>query len=395
MKKIKHSIIFVILGIFLLSCNQDDINQGSLKVDNTNFIVEDVALDISKKLDHRVSTSQQVAVGGKVEKIKKEVKEFKSIKDENGENLLYITNYKGGGFVILSADNRLSPVLAYSENNEFRTNTNEYSSGLVEWLSATKEDVKFIRRSKTLQSEKVRKQWENITVYKLIDEPEQGDCQNEYERVGPLLSTKWYQKCGFNDFMDSLNCSTSLPCGKAYAGCVPVAMAQVMKYHNHPTNYNWANMPNTYGTPTTAYLIKDIHDAITAIFCHCGGTGVPPDYDLASVFTDKFDYSSATQGSYNKGILQQQLKFNKPVILSGNPESGSAGHTWVCDGFIRGMNCIFDDFGNLIGTSSYLYFHMNWGWEDGYENGWYAFNNFNPGNNTFNFYVKMIYNINP
>lgn len=30
---------------------------------------------------------------------------------------------------------------------------------------------------------------------------------------------------------------------QVYAGCVPIAMAQVMKYYQHPTNYNWSAMP--------------------------------------------------------------------------------------------------------------------------------------------------------
>ncbi len=37
---------------------------------------------------------------------------------------------------------------------------------------------------------------------------------------------------------------------------------------------------------------------------------------------------------------------------------------------------------------------MNWGWA-GANNGWYAFDNFNPGNNNFNNNKKMTYNIIP
>jgi len=42
----------------------------------------------------------------------------------------------------------------------------------------------------------------------------------------------------------------------------------------------------------------------------------------------------------------------------------------------------------------YLYLHMNWGWT-GLHNSWYAYNNFNPGNRTYNYKVKMVYNIKP
>ncbi len=42
----------------------------------------------------------------------------------------------------------------------------------------------------------------------------------------------------------------------------------------------------------------------------------------------------------------------------------------------------------------YLLFHMNWGWGGTY-NGWYNYNNFNPGDFTFNYQTGMVYNIIP
>lgn len=44
--------------------------------------------------------------------------------------------------------------------------------------------------------------------------------------------------------------------------------------------------------------------------------------------------------------------------------------------------------------SQTLDIHMNWGWGGQYD-GYYAFNNFNPGSNTFNYKTAMITNIRP
>lgn len=231
--------------------------------------------------------------------IEKKIKEFKSIKDEKKQNLFYIVNYQEGDFIIISADKRISPILAYSDDSEFRTNADEYSSGLIEWLSTTKEGIQYVRKNNILQSEEIKNEWNNLSTSKL--EPDPYDCEDQYEEVSPLLSTKWHQGCGFNDFMPNLNCFY-LPCQRAYAGCVPIAIAQVMKYHSYPTNYNWAGMPNNYGTTTTASLIKDIHNSITvnisgneysAVSYDCDGTGVNKDYNIANVFTNKFGYSTA------------------------------------------------------------------------------------------------------
>lgn len=196
--------------------------------------------------------------------------------------------------------------------------------------------------------------------------------------------------------MPTMSCD--VPCGRAYAGCVPIAIAQVMKYHNYPTNYNWSSMPNSYGTTTTASLINDIHNSISGISYDCDGTGVDHDYNVASVFTNHFNYSSASQAGYNRETIKQQLRLNRPVILAGGSDAGwwifhnyTDGHMWVCDGFRRIQNYSEDC---SMGWG-YLYFHMNWGWYNGSENGWYAYNNFNPGEYTFNYDVKMVYNIKP
>lgn len=52
-----------------------------------------------------------------------------------------------------------------------------------------------------------------------------------------------------------------------------------------------------------------------------------------------------------------------------------AGHAWVGDGYSRGKVCPSGDY--------YTSIHMNWGWNGTY-NGYYAFNNFNPGDSEYN-----------
>lgn len=118
---------------------------------------------------------------------------------------------------------------------------------------------------------------------------------------------------------------------------------------------------------------------------------------ISPSFINNFGYSSATRSNYNWEVVKQQLRLNQPVILSGGRNTGwwifnnySDGHAWVSDGFLRFYTC---------GIGSSLYLHMNWGWGDSNSgsnlNGWYAFNNWNPGTHTFNYNREMIYNIKP
>ncbi|MDD3722085.1 MAG: C10 family peptidase [Lutibacter sp.] len=99
------------------------------------------------------------------------------------------------------------------------------------------------------------------------------------------------------------------------AGCVPIAMAQVMKYHQYPTNYDWAFMPLTYGTTATANLIADIHDAIHNVYSdspiyECDGTGVNSSHDMGNVLKTQFNYSYASKASYNYNTVKSNLDYN-------------------------------------------------------------------------------------
>lgn len=265
------------------------------------------------------------------------------------------------------------------------------------------------------QSGILKKEWSSFSKNRLISLESQtaagstarpiepfnpNNCQEEYESVGPLLTTSWNQGCGFNSLLPTKDCTGSGYCNKALAGCVPIAIAQVMKYHGYPARYNWADMPNGYATASTAALIRDIHTSIGSITYKCDATSVDKDYNTAGVFT-RFGYSAANSAGYNSETVKQQLRIGKPVILSGGTsdnflffEYRTGGHMWVCDGFMRSKYCIFDDNGNYLSSGGILYLSMNWGWGD-YEKGWYAYNNFTAGGYSYNYKTKMVYNITP
>lgn len=396
--------------LLIISCEKENIEKTNITQNSENFISEETAVTLSKNIVFSPDPASKNQAP-----LKKNIKEVKTIKDADNKNLFYIINYNNGGFVILSADNRLSPVLAYSDNSAFRTDANDYSSGLVKWIKSTSDTIKSLRKSGLKQSTVLKKEWTSFNTERSIFsersnrntsktatpvEPNNpNNCKEESEIVGPLLKTTWHQGCGFNDLLEVKDCT---PCGRIYAGCVPIAIAQVMKYHAFPASYNWANMPNAYGTASTATLLKDIHTAIGGnISSDCDGTSVSKDYDISGVFTS-FNYTSAIKANYNSETVKQQLRLKRPVILSAGTTENflffkvrGDGHMWVCDGFWRSKYCIFDDNGNYQSSGESLYLSMNWGWQNGYENGWYAYNSFNPNGSTYNFQIKMVYNIKP
>lgn len=362
----------------IFSCNEDeklDLNESNIQ--SENFVTIGEVTDICSIIEYPTTGKSS-----KKERISKDIESIAEISDEFGNIVYYIINYENGGFVIISADNRLSPILAYSELNTFTVNPNDYPLGLVSWLDAIKNKVKEIRKSNSPQKPEIKHRWNELDG-RIAPLPgdEDGDgevdpCLDTHTQVGPLLFTKWWQGGAFNDSIPVDGCIGG---EQALVGCVAVSAAQIMRFYEYPDNYNWANMHNFLGTGETARLMRDIGEAIDMDW----GCIVSTTYtaDLPSVLKEDFGYMSAIFSVFNHNTVTYELNNGRPVILRGQ-EGLAGGHAWVCDGYLRSIYC---DSG-----ASYLSLSMNWGWFDGDYNGFYAYNGWTPGNYNFNTLPHMI-----
>ena len=224
------------------------------------------------------------------------------------------------------------------------------------------------------------------------------DDNNGYETktsVEPLLKTKWGQGTPYNS-MYPVNGDGDHP----PTNCVMTAVAQIMKYYNHPkqgsgqsepftyngvaypsvnlnVNYEWGNMLNTYTNSATMQQ----RNAVATLMYHVR-SGLRPGIDIHEAMTTYFGYDRSIQKLYRRyyndteweAIIREQLDSNLPIAYSGN---GSASHEFVIDGY--------DNNGK---------FHINWGW-NGSNDGWYSLNALNPGNYDFNDNNDMFINIKP
>jgi hypothetical protein len=156
----------------------------------------------------------------------KQVKSVKAVLTQKNENAFYIINYKDGGFVILSADIKVSPVLAFSENNTFPLEAVVYPEGISDWINFQIKNVEEVKVKNLTQTKKINKEWENIdklfNLNRQKSEPADDPCActDQLIQRDPLLVTNWDQYNGFND---------SCNFGNSPAGCVAIAMAQVMR----------------------------------------------------------------------------------------------------------------------------------------------------------------------
>ncbi len=317
------------------------------------------------------------------------VNNHKQIADRAGKTSLYVFNYERGGFLLLAADKRYQPLLAMSPTNDFAYDRENMHSGLLEWLDEMKENVHSLRNDGASQTVEMRQQWEHIgdvsrRPFPIDDEGPGGGggCEEWFIQRGPLLATSWNQWCtGFNDLAPT--CSNW--CGRVPIGCVATAMAQVIRYHEHPSTYNYGTMNNSSGGGDTPQLYFDAAESVDMDY-GCDGSGAQT-ADVDNALRDDFDYSSASYSNFNHTTVKNEIRYNRPVILRGRNSDG--GHAWVTDGYKNWMVCFEGG-----GAVTYLQLHMNWGW-GGTHDGWYWYNNWNPGSTTYNSSRKMVHNIRP
>lgn len=321
--KNNFSIFLLLTTVFLYSCQNEELIDNSDTIQNENFVNMDEAKAFASVLEHQATSKS-----GRTTSSTKEIESVLEVPDIDGNPSFYIVNYGGSGYIMLSADNRIEPIRAFSQNEHFSFDLDAYPSGLVEWLAGTSNLIHEARVLNIEQTESVALAWNicqmgQVMGNSLISDDEcggggsgggGGGCQDQYSQYGPLLTTTWGQMDGYNDLAPNLGCDNVD--GKAFTGCVATAMAQVINYHQFPARYNYDDMPDNWGTISTAQLMRDVGDAVDMDW-GCDGSGTNTENEVAPAFKNDFGYSSATYADFNHATVKQQIRWYRPVILKG------------------------------------------------------------------------------
>lgn len=306
------------------------------------------------------------------------------------EPAFYIFNVgENNGYVIVSADDALPPVLGYSFKKSFHFE--KISPTLLLFLNDYATALDEIRMNRAIPKTYTKNQWDELNY----DFP--AKSVKNIMTVQPLLLTEWNQDFPFNALCPTLAShnppqTTGGSSGRAYVGCVAVAMGQVMKFYNYPSSglgsysnpsyanggyptqsvnfanqtYNWSEMQYSLAPSSANYdeVAKILYHLGVALHMNWGPDGSGTQTSLiVTALENYFKYSSTcsliSKSNYNdsgwKTAIKQQLDQNRPIVYSGLPATG-AGHAWNCDGY--------------QGNTGNEYFHQNWGW-GGYNDGFY------------------------
>ena len=339
------------------------------------------------------------------------------------EALYYVyENADGEGWVIVAANDAVTPILAYSETGRFVTDNMPINAR--QWMGKYTKFIQKIEADGVEPSEEARAQWSRLR--------KGVNSTKATVVVGPLIKTAWDQDEPYNLYAPGTG-TAGEGSDKAYTGCVATAMAQVMNYWQWPvqgngshtyqpemdlydddgnytetiviyegeltvnfgeTTYDWANMKKKHSTSDT----KAQKEAIGTLMYHCGvsvdmqfggyeydGSGAltinwgsTTDPCAQNAFPTYFRYkkdglTSYYRDGYSQGgkqyykkwsdadwtaMVKAELDKNHPIMYDG---SGSGGHSFICDGY-----------------NDQDYFHFNWGWS-GSNDGYFLLSKLKPG----------------
>jgi hypothetical protein len=372
----KRSLPVLLLIIFALQVFGKKVDQQQAAVVARNFFCERASIGQKAPMDNITVDAVYTRV-------------------EEGQTVYYVFNVNDQGYVIVSGDDVVKPVIGYSFEGTY-SNEN-LPVQMTEWMNNISDQVLYHSKRQSQRPPHIQSEWEHLgtaDVTSLVS-------YKGVKSVDPLLVTTWDQGAYYNELCPQ---DPDGPAGRVWAGCVATAMAQVMFYYrfpahgagNHGYMSDYGYLSANFGNTTYQWdeMLTSIHSsnlAIATLLYHCGiavNMGYSPGGSgaysgtAANALISYFKYSPEThmedKDNYSDddwaNLLRNQLDSKMPMYYHG---FGSGGHAFNVDGYQPGD-----------------YFHFNWGWSGSY-NGYFYLNNLNPGSYSFTSGQGAMINIYP
>lgn len=318
----------------------------------------------------------------------------------------YVVSRPGGGFVIVSGNDNVQPVLAFSFENEFKV---EGMPSNVRWWM---EELKGYARSAVRPTPEIEEAWE---AYAETKSEISGDLVKDMYTISE--TNLWNQNGPANLSVPKVSVQTYY----SVCGCVPLAIAEIMAWfgaynkttldaweipsytywayypgsewdsqrgyfnyeqtideHNLTTSHSWASLQTLHNytdftaeasTALGADLGKLVYDIGTILQVEynqnedAGGTG--GNLGLLNVLTTRMFYNKAATIKRRENYTAKEWIdmlvseiHEHPVFYDGQDTGNKGGHAFVADGYAT-----MKEGGNKV-------IHFNFGW-GGTCNGYY------------------------
>ena len=302
----------------------------------------------------------------------------------------------GNGFAIVSRDDRFPALLAYGTGC---FNKDDMPENVKWWMEAMQRAMAAHIR--------------NGSSFARTD---------SYTAISPIMTTKWGQGTPYNNYAPAIKSNNGQ---KAPAGCVAIALAQIMNFQKYPASAEFtghyyaegsdelytAKVNTTYAWPYNNYysyyfpegstdyvqvttsprqgnlvatLCRDCAYAINMQYTSTGSGAYTSDVPEGIIY--HFGYPETAVRYYYrdfytddewKDIIYGEIAMGSPFIYSGSDAQGGAGHAFVADGM---------DADGLL--------HINWGWSGQFD-GYFAFDLLNPDTDEFSAGQEIVTGIRP
>lgn len=313
---------------------------------------------------------------------------IREVRDDNGTVLAYVTDLTPRGFIAMSADTDLVPIIAYSFRNSLPADLDE-SNPLYRML---REDLRLrtiaLAEHPELKSVETSKLWDS---YISAQAAEPNDATFEQwpaegaTSTGGWLETAWDQDTPYNKFcpLDPVDRARS------YVGCAATALAQLLNYHRHcEANFSDADSYMAYSgmkidADSTLYDFPsfgelngyldaarakysagaDVNDTDAAALSFACGVAMGMDYSsegsgaapvaVRDGLLDKLGFHAADMfgglSADTYRALQENMINQLPALVGICTPDGYMGHLVVCDGYNTNDE-----------------YHLNFGWGSDY-----------------------------
>jgi hypothetical protein len=350
-------------------------------------------------------------------------KRVETFNDAQGSPLYYVVSLDPEGFVIVAADDLVEPIIGFASGGRFDPSTHNPLGALVSNdLPGRVAGVNRLPPATVAgPALAARNKWDRL---KRLERTAAGVALGlpgvSDVRVPPLIQTLWDQNLAgenacYNYYTPPYSEGAT---SNYYCGCVATAMAQLMRFWQHPVNgvgtaaftisvddsaesrslrggdgaggaYDWNDMvldPASSSTFAQRQAIGALcADAGVSVNMNYNSYGSGADTLLAKdALISTFDYANATKGFNDgatigeglNGMINPNLDAGCPVLLGITGDPG--GHAIVCDGY-----------GYDLST---LYHHLNLCWS-GVDTAWYSLPTIDTSPGTFTSVYKCVYNV--
>lgn len=385
-------ITLLVILVLLSACSKNVFDRGSK--DNPT---EESSTKVYRSTDEMadlaiINTDSMIFVSKTRSEGDKEISVFPLLIDGETSEIYVVVNYSDSTTVFTTEYiNYPAEILAYNNSIVFDDTTDfeDAPDVLKHMLRRINNSIEIFSSDEELLT--TASEITTIPETRLIDddippssEPTETYSSGEYAKTiynsGVLLNTNWDQYYPYN-YTLTQNGYTNYP-----IGCVTIAVGQIFKFHEHPSQlttggviYNYNLMPNYYdgiSLFTQQYTAPFLYELAELLNTNYASGGSSSDNDnIRNTIGLYYDFQTEDV-DYTFNTITTDLKTsitnNRPIIITADGDV--SGHAWVIDGYNNYQICeeiheLWYEDGVLIFQNiyeevlrSYTYLHHNAGW---------------------------------